>query len=70
MPPLFSVRQEDGKAVQLLLLSSEGDAVNREILGMIAEPLEITGRVKRYDDLLVLEADSTSVRVEKALETN
>ena len=62
IPPVFLVRQEDGRAVQLLLLSTEGRAVNREVLGMIAEPLEITGRVKRHDDLLVLEADLSTAR--------
>jgi len=62
IPPVFLVRREDGRALYLLLLSREGKTVNREVLPMIAEPLEITGIVERHADLLVLKADPSTYR--------
>jgi hypothetical protein len=34
--------------------------VNAEVLSLVAEPVEITGQVLRYDDFLVLRADPDS----------
>lgn len=62
IPPVFLVRQDDGRALYLLLLSREGKTVNEEVLSMIAEPLEITGAVERHHDLLVLKADPATFR--------
>jgi hypothetical protein len=62
IPPLFLVREAGGRAAYLLLLSADGRSINREVLPMIAEPLEITGRVERHPDLLVLKADPSTYR--------
>jgi hypothetical protein len=62
IPPVFLVRDADGRAAYLLLLSADGEAVNDEVLPMIAEPLEITGTVERHADLLVLRADPATYR--------
>jgi len=62
IPPVFLVRQEDGRALYLLLLSREGETVNQDVLSMVAEPLEITGDVERHADLLVLKADPSTYR--------
>jgi len=62
IPPVFLVRRDDGPALYLLLLSREGKTVNREVLSMVAEPLEITGAVERHADLLVLKADPSTYR--------
>jgi hypothetical protein len=62
IPPVFLVRRDDGRALHLLLLSRDGKTVNREVLPMIAEPLEITGAVERHHDLLVLKADPSTYR--------
>jgi hypothetical protein len=62
IPPVFLVRRPDGRAVYLLLLSRGGKAVNREVLPLVAEPLEITGTVERHHDLLVLKADPSTYR--------
>ena len=50
-PPVFVVSDPDGPAAYLMLVGADGRAVNQEVLGMIAEPLEITGEVSRLDDL-------------------
>jgi len=62
IPPVFLVRQTDGPALYLLLVSTDGKPVNQQVLDKIAEPLEITGDVSRLGSLLVLRADPASYR--------
>jgi len=62
VPPVLLVRDEEGRARYLLLASADGRAVNEDVLGMIAEPIEITGRVLRLGDLHVLRADPAGYR--------
>jgi hypothetical protein len=57
IPPLFVVRDADGASTYVMLQGENGQTVNKDVLDLIAEPLEITGEVVRYDDLLVLKAD-------------
>jgi hypothetical protein len=59
-PPILLVRRKDGAPVYLLLVSAAGKPVNREVLDMVAEPVEITGEVERQGDLLVLHSDPQS----------
>ena len=62
LPPVLLVRQKDGPAIYLLLVSSEGKPVNRQVLDMVAEPVQVTGDVDRQGDLLILRADPTTYR--------
>jgi len=62
IPPVLVVRDRHGVASQLVLVDAAGRMLNDRILGMIAEPLEITGRVERHDDLLYLFADPETFR--------
>lgn len=55
--PVLLVRQRDGPAIYLLLVSAGGKPVNRQVLDLVAEPIEITGEVERQGDLLILRAD-------------
>ena len=57
IPPVLLVRQKDGSAAYVLLVSSDGRPVNQQVLGMIAEPVEITGELERQGDWLILRAD-------------
>ncbi len=57
VPPVLLVRQKDGPAIYLLLVSADGRPVNRQVLDLVAEPLEITGEVERQGELLILRAD-------------
>lgn len=57
VPPVLLVRQKDGPAIYLLLVSAEGKPVNKQVLDLVAEPVEITGDVERQGDLLILRAD-------------
>jgi hypothetical protein len=62
VPPVLLVRQKDGPAIYLLLVSAEGKPVNKQVLDRVAEPVEITGEVERQGELLILKADPTTFR--------
>lgn len=57
IPPVLVVKNREGLATYFLLVSGEGRTVNREVLPLVAEPVEISGEVIRYENLLVLKAD-------------
>jgi len=62
VPPVLLVREKDGPAIYLLLVSAEGKPVNKQVLDLVAEPLEITGDVERQGELLILRADPATYR--------
>lgn len=62
IPALFVVRDRRGNVSELWLLSEEGGPVNREILDFVAEPVEITGRVRRAGAHLYLYFDPKNIR--------
>jgi hypothetical protein len=61
-PPLLLVRDRDGRALHLLLVGEDGRALRREILDRVGEPVAVSGRVVRYDNLLVLHAAPEALR--------
>jgi hypothetical protein len=48
--------------VYFLLVSGDGHAVNKDVLDMVAEPVQITGEVERQGELLMLRADPQTYR--------
>ena len=62
IPPVLRVEARDGTLTYLLLVSAEGRAVNDDVLDMVAEPVEISGRVVRRGDQFILHADPSSYR--------
>ncbi len=62
IPPVLMVKDRDGDTNHLLLVSADGRAVNQEVLPLVAEPVEITGRVVRLGDRLVLQANPETYR--------
>lgn len=62
VPPVLLVRRKEGPAIYLLLVSAEGKPVNKQVLDLVAEPVEITGDVERQGDLLILRADPATYR--------
>jgi hypothetical protein len=62
VPPVLLVRQKDGPAIYFLLVSSDGKAVNKQVLNMVAEPVEVTGEVEHQGELLILRADPATYR--------
>jgi hypothetical protein len=57
IPPMLLVRREGAPALNLLLTDAAGAPVNDRVLDFVAEPVEITGEVVRYGELLTLRAD-------------
>jgi hypothetical protein len=62
IPPVLRVETGAGEFRHLLLTDEAGRAVNDRVLDLIAEPVEITGRVTRNGDLLILETDPKTIR--------
>ena len=62
IPPVLLVRPKTGSPLYFLLVSGDGRAVNKEVLDMVAEPVQITGEVERQGELLVLRADPQTYR--------
>jgi hypothetical protein len=62
VPPVLLVRQKDGPASYLLLVSDLGKPVNKQVLDLVAEPVEITGEVQRQGELLIMRADPATYR--------
>ena len=48
---MLLVRQTNGAALYFLLVSRDGKPVNKEVLGLVAEPVEITGEVERQGEV-------------------
>jgi hypothetical protein len=62
IPPILLVRQTNGSALHFLLVSSDGRPVNKDVLDMVAEPVQITGEVVRQGEFLILRADPATYR--------
>lgn len=60
--PVLLVRQKEGPASYFLLVSTDGKPVNKQVLDLVAEPVEITGEVERQGELLILRADPATYR--------
>ena len=58
----MTVETRDGEHRHLLLTDREGGAVNHRVLDLVALPVEVTGRVTRDGDLLILETDPSTIR--------
>lgn len=57
VPPVFIVRQEGEPTRHLLLVGSDGRALNQEVLDFVAESIEITGELVRVGDQWQLRAE-------------
>jgi hypothetical protein len=57
IPPMLFVRKEDGREAHLLLVDANGQPMNDRVLGLIARPVTIAGRLERRDTLYYLFAN-------------
>lgn len=62
IPPVLRVETRSGEHRHLLLTDYDGGAVNDRVLDLVALPVEVTGRVLRDGDLLILETDPSTIR--------
>ena len=63
IPPILIARDGEGRSRTMLLVGPEGEALNRQVLPLVALPVEVHGELERHDDLLVLRADPAAMRV-------
>ena len=62
IPPMLVVRDSSGVLAHILLADARGRPLGRALLDLIAEPIEVTGRLERHQGQLFLFADSSSYR--------
>ena len=62
IPPILLVRQSDGTTRHLLLVGPAGEAINKQVLDFVAEPVEIEGQVEKHWDQLVFKVDPSRIR--------
>ena len=66
IPPILLVQHKDGPSATYLLVSDDGSPVNKQVLDMVAEPVEITGDLVQQGSLKILRANpSTYQRLKK-----
>jgi nitrite reductase/ring-hydroxylating ferredoxin subunit/DMSO/TMAO reductase YedYZ heme-binding membrane subunit len=61
IPPLLLVRDGEQTVRHVLLTGPGGEAIGPELLDYVAEPVRISGRLERMDDLFVLRAHLDSL---------
>jgi hypothetical protein len=62
IPPVLLVRQRNAPPLYFLLVSRDGKPVNKQVLDLVGEPVEIFGEVERQGELLTLRADPADYR--------
>ncbi len=58
IPPMLFVRGEQGREAHLLLVDANGRPMNDRVLGLVARPVTIVGRLERRDNLHYLYVDT------------
>ena len=62
IPPALRVRDAADADRLFLLVGPAGESVHHDVLDVVAEPVEVSGRAERRGDLLVLYADPRAIR--------
>lgn len=62
IPPLFFNTNAQGESIHCLLRDENGGMINQEVLPYVAEPVEISGELFRYDDWLVMEVNASGIK--------
>ncbi|NNG15062.1 MAG: hypothetical protein HKM89_01190 [Gemmatimonadales bacterium] len=62
IPPMLVVRDSAGVLAYVLLADARGRPNGKALLDVIAEPIEVTGRLERHNGQLFLFADRSSYR--------
>lgn len=61
IPPMLSVTDSAGARANVWLTGPGGAPVTASLLPLVAEPVEMSGRLMAFDDQLVLEVDPATV---------
>lgn len=60
IPPVLKTRLADGSTKYLLIKGKNGEAVNEAVLPLVGQAIQLSGKVVKYDDWLVLQWDQES----------
>lgn len=63
VPPVLLLRNAKGEANYILLVGAEGQAINEEILPLVAEPVQVTGRLKSLGNFSIIYADEDGIEL-------
>ena len=61
IPPVLLVRNDSGEARYILLVGEKGEAINEDILPLVAEPVAVTGELRRRGEQLILFASAQNI---------
>ncbi|MCZ6673929.1 MAG: hypothetical protein O7C75_13435 [Verrucomicrobia bacterium] len=61
IPPILVAQTPQGQLAHYLLVSTDGSAINDAVLDYVAEPVEVTGTLKRVGDRGVLYIDPATI---------
>lgn len=62
VPPMLVTRDAAGNETLYLLATEKGGVANDRVLDFVGDPVEISGRLERHDDLLLLQISEVGVR--------
>lgn len=61
VPPALLARDANGNRNIMVLLGSDGSAVNRQVLDYVGEPVRISGALSRRGNLMILRIDPAQI---------
>jgi hypothetical protein len=62
VPPMLVTRDASKKETFYLLVTEEGGVANERVLDFVGDPVEVSGRLERHGDLLLLRIAADGVR--------
>lgn len=62
IPPILVAQTSAGKLAHYLLVGEDGSAINEAVLDYAAEPVEVSGTLKRMGQLKVLSIDPATIK--------
>jgi hypothetical protein len=62
IPPMLVINTHRGRSVTILLVGSNGEMLNREVLPYVARTVRINGNLQRYHDLWVMRVDPETIK--------
>jgi hypothetical protein len=62
VPPMLVTRDAARNETFYLLATEEGGVANERVLEFVGDPVEVSGRLERHGDLLILQVAADGVR--------
>jgi hypothetical protein len=62
VPPMLVTRDAAGNETFYLLVTEAGGVANESVLDFVGDPVEVSGRLERHGDLLILRVAADGVR--------